>query len=106
MKFCDIVNRCHMHAQMRPTSRVCGVHLVIPKGGETLGIIPPFPLGVTPYVPILGSTHRNTPISSWYDVDASDVPAKKKWTRYTNNVNIPLSIMNENTFCEEPLDNT
>ena len=40
---------------------VCGVHLVMPNGGETDGTMPPLPFGVTPYVPILGLTYCSTP---------------------------------------------
>lgn len=39
----------------------------MPNGGLTDGIMPPFPLGVIPYVPILGLTYRRTPALLWYE---------------------------------------
>lgn len=36
----------------------------MPKGGDTEGIMPPFPFGVTPYVPMRGLTNRKTPTLS------------------------------------------
>ena len=46
-------------------SRVCGVHLVMPKGGLTDGIIPPLALGLIPYVPIRGFTYCRAPLFLW-----------------------------------------
>ena len=48
-------------------SRVWGVQRVMPKGGETEGIMPPLPLGVRPEVPIWGLTYCNTPELSWWE---------------------------------------
>jgi hypothetical protein len=48
-------------------SRVWGVQRVMPKGGETEGIMPPLPLGVTPEVPILGLTYWRTPALEWWE---------------------------------------
>ena len=55
-------------------SRVCGVQRVMPKGGETEGIMPPLPLGVVPEVPIWGLTYFRTPALVWNEdgVDGFD----------------------------------
>jgi len=56
------------HQQTLPISLLsltCGVHLVIPNGGETEGTMPPLSFGSTPDVPILGLTYCNTPASWW-----------------------------------------